>query len=123
MEVCRGQLTAHLQGRALKAHKEGAPFMKVPPLLMIGHGESSWTALDFNQLPPPVKCCCCWGLGGFPCCPHVMMLCALAVTPLDAWCGSLDTRGEIEARWKDTQRLWDAFAERTQHFVESEAHA
>mmetsp|Transcript_15552 Transcript_15552/g.41999 ORF Transcript_15552/g.41999 Transcript_15552/m.41999 type:complete len:412 (-) Transcript_15552:765-2000(-) len=60
---------ALLQGKALAPHKEGAPFMKVPPLIFIGHGKGGWAALDFAQMPPPVKCCCCCGLGGFPCCP------------------------------------------------------
>eukprot|EP00928_Gymnodinium_smaydae_P030109 TRINITY_DN22469_c0_g1_i1.p1 TRINITY_DN22469_c0_g1~~TRINITY_DN22469_c0_g1_i1.p1 ORF type:complete len:434 (-),score=58.38 TRINITY_DN22469_c0_g1_i1:260-1369(-) len=60
---------AHLSGKPLKPHKESMPFMKVPPLLFIGHGKGGWASFDFAQMPPPVKCCCCCGLGGFPCCP------------------------------------------------------
>lgn len=67
---------ATLAGKPLKQHKEGAMFMKLPPLVLIGHGPKGYGFIDFNNVPPPIKCCCCCGLAGFPCCPPCWPCCA-----------------------------------------------
>jgi len=67
---------AMLAGRPLTKHEEGAKFMKLPPLVLIGHGPSGYGFFDFNNVPPPIKCCCCFGLCGFPCCPPCWPCCA-----------------------------------------------
>jgi len=71
-------VAAMLAGKPLKPHKEGAPFMKLPAVVAIGHGPKGYAYLDFNNVPPPVKVCCCGGLGGFPCCPPCWPCCACA---------------------------------------------
>jgi len=69
---------AHLHGKPLKAHKEAMPVMKTPPMLAVSVGKGGWASFDFSQLPAPLKCCCCNGLGGFPCCPPPCCWCLCA---------------------------------------------
>lgn len=69
-------VVAMLSGKPLKKHKEGAPFMKLPPLVIIGHGSKGYGWIDFNNVPPPCKVCCCCGYAGFPCCPPCWPCCA-----------------------------------------------
>lgn len=71
-------VVAMLDGTQLNPHKEGAPFMKLPPMLNIGHGSTGYTYIDFDNVPPPVKVCCCGGYCGFPCCPPCWPCCACA---------------------------------------------
>lgn len=68
-------ISALLDGNSLKAHKEGAPFMKLPAMVVIGHGPQGYAYIDFNNVPPPLKACCCGGLGGWPCCPPCWPCC------------------------------------------------
>jgi len=73
-----------LASRPLKKHSEGVPAIKLPPMLLIGRGKQGWAHLDFDNLPAPLKICCCGGLAGFPCCPCIC--CWPCCTP---WaCGS-----------------------------------
>jgi len=71
-------VVAMLDGTPLNPHKEGAPFMKLPPMLLIGHGSTGYAYIDFDNMPPPVKVCCCGGYCGFPCCPPCWPCCACA---------------------------------------------
>lgn len=68
-------VAAMLGGKKLKPHKEGLPFMKLPVALVLGHGPKGYAYLDFNNMPPPLKVCCCCGYGGFPCCPPCWSCC------------------------------------------------
>jgi len=69
---------AFLNGQALKPHKEGNSFMKQPPIVLIGHGPKGFGFIDFHNLPPLARLCCCGGLGGWPCCPPCWPCCACA---------------------------------------------
>jgi len=60
---------AQLKGSPMSEYKEKEPQMKHPPAVYIGLGKRGWALIDFEMLPAPLKCCCCNGLGGFPCCP------------------------------------------------------
>jgi len=87
---------AMLANRPLKQHKEGATWMKLPPMVLIGHGPKGYGFLDFNNVPPPIKCCCCWGLGGFPCCPPCWPCCACGgcgCCPCGVCCGQPEGKG------------------------------
>lgn len=53
-------------------HKEGAPFMRHPPMVVIGH--QTWAMMDTSNMPPPVACC---ARIGFPCCPPPVCWCCL----------------------------------------------
>jgi len=71
-----GNVVAHLAGESMKKHTEGAAWLKLPPVILIGHGPKGYGYFDFNNVPPPLKLCCCCGLGGFPCCPPCWPCCA-----------------------------------------------
>jgi NADH dehydrogenase FAD-containing subunit len=75
-EDAAANVVALLSGKPLKKHKEGAAFMKLPPLVLVGHGPRGYGWLDFGNLPPPCKLCCCCGFAGFPCCPPCWPCCA-----------------------------------------------
>lgn len=62
-------VNAFLSGAPLRPHRDAASWMDVPAAVTIGHGPGAFAYLDFDNVPPPVKCCLCGGLGGFPCCP------------------------------------------------------
>jgi hypothetical protein len=62
-----------LQGKTCaQKHKEGAPFMKAPPMTIVGH--DTFAFMDTTNMPPPVACCA-WV--GFPCCPPPVCWCCL----------------------------------------------
>lgn len=89
-------VAAFLSEKSLKAHKEGMPFMKLPPAILIGHGPKGYGFFDFNNMPPPIKCCCCGGLGGWPCCPPCWPCCACAgcgCCPCGICCGPPEGAG------------------------------
>jgi len=77
-QTVTSNVQATLTGKPLKPHKEGAPFMKLPFMVTIGHGSTGYGWWDFNSLPPPCKVCCCGGYCGFPCCPPCWPCCACA---------------------------------------------
>jgi NADH dehydrogenase FAD-containing subunit len=62
-------IIAELTGKPMSKYKEPEPQMKHPPLVLIGLGKNGWAHVDFTQLPPPARFCCCGGKGGFPFCP------------------------------------------------------
>jgi len=84
---------AMLAGKPMKPHKEGMPFMKLPPALLIGHGPKGYGYLDFSNVPPPLKCCCCCGLGGFPFCPPPCCWPCCGACPYGYCCGPSEGSG------------------------------
>lgn len=89
-------VAALLSEKPLKPHKEGNTFMKLPPMVLIGHGPEGYGFMDFSNLPPPIKCCCCNGLGGWPCCPPCWPCCGCAgygVCPCGYCCGPPEGKG------------------------------
>jgi len=87
---------AKLAGTPLKKHEEGAKFMQLPPLVLIGHGPKGYGFIDFNNVPPPLKCLCCCGLAGFPCCPPCWPCCACGscgCCPCGYCCGPSEGKG------------------------------
>lgn len=94
---------ALLGGKPMKPHKEGATFMKLPPVVMIGSGPKGYVFIDFAQVPPPVKLCCCCGLGGWPCCPPCWPCCACAgcgCCPCGVCCGAPEGKGPAQLMGK-----------------------
>jgi len=91
-----GNVVAMLANQPLKQHKEGASFMKLPPVVLLGHGPKGYGFLDFANLPPPLKVCCCCGWGGWPCCPPCWPCCACCgcgACPLGYCCGPAEGAG------------------------------
>jgi len=87
---------AMLAGNPLKKHNEGNKFMKLPPVVVIGHGPKGYGYLDFNNLPAPIKICGCFGLGGWPCCPICWPCCACCgcgCYPCGYCCGPPEGKG------------------------------
>jgi len=80
----------------LQKHVEGAKFMKLPPLVVIGHGPKGYGYIDCNNVPTPIKICCCNGLCGFPCCPPCWPCCAcggFGCCPCGYCCGAPEGKG------------------------------
>lgn len=95
-----GNVVALLANQPLKQHKEGASFMKLPPLVLLGHGSKGYAFLDFANLPMPLKICCCNGLGGWPCCPPCWPCCACCgcgACPCGYCCGPAEGSGMAKA--------------------------
>jgi len=89
-------IIASAKGKPLTKHQEGAKFMQLPPLVLIGHGPKGYGYFDCDNVPPPIKCCCCCGLGGFPCCPPCWPCCACAgcsACPFGYCCGAPEGKG------------------------------
>jgi len=96
-------VVALLDEKPMKPHKEGATFMKLPPVVMIGSGPKGYVFIDFAQVPPPVKLCCCCGLGGWPCCPPCWPCCACAgcgCCPCGVCCGAPEGKGPSQLMGK-----------------------
>jgi len=89
-------IIAQLAGKPMKKHVQGMAFMKLPPVVSIGHGPSGHAFIDFDNVPPPLKCCCCCGLAGFPCCPPCWPCCACGgcgCCPCGYCCGPPEGKG------------------------------
>jgi len=89
-------IIANFAGKPMKKHTEGMGFMKLPPVVTIGHGPTGHAFIDFDNVPPPVKCCCCCGLAGFPCCPPCWPCCACGgcgCCPCGYCCGAPEGKG------------------------------
>jgi NADH dehydrogenase FAD-containing subunit len=96
-------VSAMLAGKPLKKHEESAKFMKLPPVVNIGNGDTGYSYIDFNNVPPPVKCCCCCGLCGFPFCPPCWPCCACGgcgCCPCGYCCGPPEGKGPAKLMGK-----------------------
>jgi len=95
ISVC-SNIVLNFAGKPMKKHSEGMPFMKLPPLTLIGHGPSGYGFIDCDNVPPPLKLCCCCGYAGFPCCPCCWPCCACGgcgACPLGYCCGPPEGKG------------------------------
>lgn len=101
-------VVAMLANQPLKQHKEGASFMKLPPVLLLGHGPKGYGWIDFANLPPPLKVCCCCGYGGWPCCPPCWPCCACCgcgACPIGYCCGPAEGAGTAQALGAMSQKF------------------